>query len=362
MTVGPATTVTPEVPSAVTPEVTAGPPAVEAGRWRVAPGLLLALVVAVIATMLGALAPIVGGPVFGILIGAVAAAVIPALRAPRWKPGCTVASKQVLQLSIVVLGAGLSLQQVVAVGRQSLPVMLGTLAVALGGAWVLGRLLNVRGDTQILIGVGTGICGASAIAATTAVIKAKDCEVAYSIGTIFTFNIAAVLLFPPIGHLLGMSPHAFGLWSGTAINDTSSVVAAAYTYGGDAGSAGLVVKLTRTLMLIPIVIALAILKARKETTGFSVRAMPWRKIVPLFLVGFIVAAGLDSLGLIPNSWHPVLSVLGTFLITTALAGIGLSLRSADMRKVGRRPLLLGALLWVAVATSSLALQALTGTI
>jgi uncharacterized integral membrane protein (TIGR00698 family) len=314
--------------------------------------------------MLGWLEPIVGGPVFGILLGAVAAAVVPALRAPRWKPGCTVASKQVLQLSIVVLGAGLSLQQIVAVGRQSLPVMLGTLAVALGGAWVLGWLLNVRGDTQILIGVGTGICGASAIAAATAVIKAKDCEVAYAIGTIFTFNIAAVLLFPPIGHLLGMSPHAFGLWSGTAINDTSSVVAAAYTYGGDAGAAGIVVKLTRTLMLIPIVIVLAILKARKETTSgrFRLRTMPWRKIVPLFLIGFILAAGLDSLGLIPNSWHPVLSVLGTFLITTALAGIGLSLRSADMRKAGRRPLLLGALLWVAVATSSLGLQALSGTI
>ncbi|HZE00290.1 MAG TPA: putative sulfate exporter family transporter, partial [Pseudonocardiaceae bacterium] len=163
---------------------------VEGGRWRITPGLLLALVVAGVATTLGRLVPLVGGPVFGILLGAGLAAVIPALRAPLWKPGCTVASKQVLQLSIVVLGAGLSVQQVVSMGRQSLPVMLGTLAVALGGAWVLGRLLNVRGDTQILIGVGTGICGASAIAATTAITKAKDCEVAYAIGTIFTFNIA----------------------------------------------------------------------------------------------------------------------------------------------------------------------------
>jgi uncharacterized membrane protein YadS len=120
------------------------------------------------------------------------------------------------------------------------------------------------------------------------------------------------------------------------------VVAAAHAYGGDAGAAGIVVKLTRTLMLIPIVIVLAILKARRETTGLSVRAMPWRKIVPTFLVGFIVATGLDSLGLIPTTWHPALSVLGT--------------------KAGRRPLLLGALLWVAVATSSLGLQALTGTI
>lgn len=342
----------------------ARPPAVEAGRRlsRIAPGLLLALVLAVIATTLGRLAPIVGGPVFGILIGAASAATIPALRARRWEPGCTVASKQVLQLSIVVLGTGLSLHQVMSVGRQSLPVMLGTLAVALGGAWALGRLLKVRGDTQILIGVGTGICGASAIAATTAVIKARDSEVAYAIGTIFTFNIAAVLLFPPLGHLLGMSPHAFGLWSGTAINDTSSVVAAGYAYGGDAGPASIVVKLTRTLMLIPIVIGLAILKARKDTGIFSLRTMPWRKIVPTFLVGFLLATSLDSLGAIPNSWHPVLSAVGAFLITTALVGIGLSLRPAELRKAGHRPLLLGALLWVAVAASSLGLQALTGTI
>jgi uncharacterized integral membrane protein (TIGR00698 family) len=340
---------------------------------RVAPGLLLALLVAAVATVLGKLVPIVGGPVFGIVLGSIAAATIPGLRAERWTDGYAVASKPVLQLSIVVLATGLSLQQVLHVGGRSLPVMLGTLAVALGGAWLLGWWLGVRGDTQILIGVGTGICGASAIAATTAVIKAKQEQVAYAIGTIFTFNIAAVLLFPPIGHLLGMSSHSFGLWAGTAINDTSSVVAAAYAYGGDAGYYGLVVKLTRTLMLIPIVIVLAILTARKQAradaarhgdtvAGFNLRTMPWRKIVPLFLAGFIAAATLDTLGAIPARWHPALSALGTFLVTTALAGIGLSMRLSVMRKAGHRPLLLGALLWIAVAGSSLGLQALTGTL
>ena len=287
---------------------------------------------------------------------------MPALRTSRCAPGYAVAAKPVLQLSIVVLGTGLSLSQVVKVGGDSLPVMLGTLAVALGGAWLLGRLLGVRGDTQILIGVGTGICGASAIAATTAVIKAKESQVAYAIGTIFTFNIAAVLLFPPIGHLLGMGPHAFGLWSGTAINDTSSVVAASYAYGDDAGTYGIVVKLTRTLMLIPIVLALAAIRSRRESAATGLPAMPWRRIVPLFLIGFLLAAGLDTLGVIPASWHGALAALGTFLITTALAGIGLAMRLADLRKAGHRPLLLGALLWIAVALSSLGLQALTGTI
>jgi uncharacterized integral membrane protein (TIGR00698 family) len=347
-------------------------PATGSRLTQAVPGLLVAIAVAAVATGAGRLAPIVGGPVFGIVLGVLAAAVLPALRAQRWAPGYDVASKPVLQLSIVVLGTGLSLRQVLRVGGGSLPLMLGTLAVALGGAWLLGRLLGVRGDTQILIGVGTGICGASAIAATTAVIKAKQAQVAYAIGTIFTFNIAAVLLFPPIGHLLGMSPHSFGLWAGTAINDTSSVVAASFAYGGDAGSYGIVVKLTRTLMLIPIVIGLAVLTARREArraaadrgepgAGFSLRAMPWRKIVPLFLIGFVAAAALNSLGVIPGGWHPALSSLGTFLITTALAGIGLSLRVADMRRAGHRPLLLGASLWLAVAASSLGLQALTGT-
>jgi uncharacterized integral membrane protein (TIGR00698 family) len=226
---------------------------------------------------------------------------------------------------------------------------------------LLGRLLGVRGDTQTLIGVGTGICGASAIAATSAVIKPRQADVAYAVGTIFTFNIAAVLLFPPLGHLLGMSPHAFGLWAGTAINDTSSVVAASFAYGGDAGTFGVVVKLTRTLTLIPVVIVLAVLAARRSATGQEVR-LPWRKIVPVFLLGFLAAATLATVGVIPSSWHAPLSAVGAFLITTALAGIGLSLRLSDMRAAGARPLLLGGLLWVAVAGSGLGLQAITGTL
>lgn len=333
-------------------------PAPPARGTRALPGLLVAVAVAAIATGLGELVPVVGGPVFGIVLGAVAGAVVPGLRGERWAPGYAVAAKPVLQASIVVLGTGLSLTQVMKVGGESLPVMLGTLAVALGGAWLLGRWLGVRGDTQTLIGVGTGICGASAIAATTAVIKPRQAEVAYAIGTIFTFNIVAVLLFPPLGHLLGLDAHAFGLWAGTAINDTSSVVAASYAYGGDAGPHGLVVKLTRTLTLIPIIMVLAVLKARRPGSG--VPALPWRKIVPLFLLGFLAAAALNSLGVVPASWHPALSALGAFLITTALSGIGLSTRLADMRRAGPRPLLLGGLLWLAVAAASLGLQALTG--
>ncbi len=330
--------------------------------WHWIAGMLVVVAIAVVATYLGSLVPLVGGPVFGIALGAAIAAFLPTDGAIR--AAAAFAGKRVLQVSIVVLGSGLSLAQVAQVGISSLPVMLGTLAVALGGAWLFGRLLGVTGNIRTLIGVGTGICGASAIAATTAVIGAADAEVAYAIGTIFTFNIAAVLLFPTLGHLLGLSQHAFGLWAGTAINDTSSVVAAAFTYGAAAGAYGLVVKLTRTLMIIPITVVLSAMTARRDAseTGTTQRLrVPWKRLVPLFLVGFIAASAANSLGLIPVAWHPVLTASASFMITVALTGIGLTTRLATLRAAGLRPLLLGGILWVLVAISSLLLQWATGT-
>ena len=353
--------------------------AVLARGRTVTPGLALAFGVALVATPLGSLVPVIGGPVFGILLGVVVAAVL--RPGATLRPGLATASRPVLQFSIVLLGATLSLQEVASVGLGSLPVMLGTLTVALVGAWVLGRLLDVRGDAQLLIGIGTGICGASAIAATTAVIKPKEHQVAYAIGTIFTFNIIAVLTFPALGHALGLGGHAFGLWAGTAINDTSSVVAAAFSFGQGAGPYSIVVKLTRTLTLVPIVMVLAVWTARREALRARAdpagqvattdapegadsfwRSLPWRKIVPLFLVGFVLASALTTVGVIPDVWHGGLSAAGTFLITVALAGIGLSMRLSDMRRAGVRPLLLGACLWILVAASSLGLQAMTGSI
>lgn len=324
----------------------------------------MAVVIAAAATGLGLVLPIVGGPLFGILLGIAVAAAVAPYRGDTYSAGYQFASKPVLQASIVVLGTGLSLRQVVRVGGASLPVMLGTFAVALSGAYLLGRALGVGSDARTLIGVGTGICGASAIAAATSVMKPKQTDVAYAIGTIFTFNIAAVMLFPPIGHLIGMSGQSFGLWSGTAINDTSSVVAAAYSFGDGAGPHGIVVKLTRSLMIIPVVMFLAILTARREARagGSETTTIPWRKVVPVFLVGFLLAAALDSIGLIPASWHGPLNHVGAFMITVALAGIGLSMKFQEMRAAGVRPLLLGGMLWVLVALSSLGLQWTTGSL
>jgi len=336
------------------------------------PGIALCAAIALVATGLGRLAPVVGAPVFGIVIGVVVAAFLHP--GARTDAGAGWSGKYVLQASVVVLGSGLSLAQVLQTGWQSLPIMLGTLAVALGGGWLIGRALGLAPDVRTLIAVGTGICGASAIAATQSVIRAKADDVAYAIGTIFTFNVVAVLTFPFIGHALGLSDRAFGLWAGTAINDTSSVVAAAFSFSPAAGQYGIVVKLTRTLMIIPITIAIAVWRRRQAAKAAAISttaaaggadaaqqaSWSWRSIVPQFLLWFVVVVIVNSLGLVPASWHPALSTLGTFMITVALAGIGLGTRLRVLKQAGYRPLALGAILWVLVAVASLLLQLFTG--
>jgi uncharacterized integral membrane protein (TIGR00698 family) len=326
------------------------------------PGLVVVAAIALAATGIGKLAPLLGAPVAGILLGvALSAAIRP--RATL-KPGIATSGRFVLQLAVVVLGAQLSLRQVAHAGVDSLPVMLGTLTVCLALAWWLGRRLGIDADLRTLIGVGTAICGASAIAATSSVIKARGSAIAYAISTIFLFNVLAVLLFPPLGHLLGMSQHAFGLFAGTAVNDTSSVVAAATTYGAEAGNYAVVVKLTRTLMIIPIVLVLAEVQRRRDATDTgatpAVGARRIARLVPWFLIGFVAVAGLNSAGLIPSASHHALQEAAVFLITMALTAIGLSTDVAGFRRAGHRPLLLGLALWLAVSATSLALQALAG--
>lgn len=317
----------------------------------VLPGLLLCLVVAAIAYELGRVFPIVGGPVFGILLG-VAIALI---RKPNGmlKAGIKFSSKQLLQLSIVLLGFNLQLQEVVGGGLRSLPVMLGTLVIVLTAAYVLGKALGLDRDLRRLLGVGTAICGGSAIAAVSSVIDVPEADVAYAISTVFLFNVAAVLTFPAIGHLLALSQHAFGLWAGTAINDTSSVVAAGFVYGHDAGSQAVIVKLTRTTLIIPIVLFYA--GKRIWHARASGGAIEWSKIVPWFILWFVAAAVLNTVGAVPASLHAAFSQAALFLIVVALTGVGLSADAKGIRAAGVRPLLLGFALWALIAVSSLAI-------
>lgn len=324
------------------------------------PGLALAVLIAVVATVIGRLVPVLGSAVPGVLLGVLIRLV--ARPGRRVQPGIALAGRGVLQLSIVLLGTQLSIAEVARVGLSSLPVMLGTLLLCLVAAWLFGRLLGVVGNLRTLVGVGTGICGGSAIAAVSPVIGAAGAEIAYAISTIFLFNIAAVVTFPALGHLLGMSQQAFGLFAGTAVNDTSSVVAAAASFGPDAAHHAVVVKLVRTLMIIPICLGLAALVRRRDpqeqTTPTSGRRL--FRLVPWFLIGFVLMALVNSAGLIPAALQQPLSAASLFMITVALSAIGLSTDVAALRRTGARPLLLGALLWITVTVGSLGLQWVTG--
>ena len=311
--------------------------------------------IVVVAYPLGRLVPLVGPPVLALALGIAVASARPP--AARLLPGINFTGKHVLQAAIVVLGATLSLSQVARVGSSTLPVMVGTLAVALLIALLAGRLLGIDGRVRTLIGVGTGICGASAIAAISGIIEATESEVAYAVSTIFVFNLVAVLLFPPLGHLLGLSQSAFGLWAGTAVNDTSSVVAASYAYGQTAGTHAVLVKLTRTTMIVPVAAALALYSARRSDRS---NKTPWTRVVPWFLLWFLAAAALHTSGALPHVLNGAFQQLAVVLITLALGAIGLSTRLGDLRRAGPRPLLLGTLVWLGVATSSLVLQRLTG--
>ena len=341
----------------------------------IAPGAALALAVAAAATVVGEHVPLVGSAVPGAVIGAAVA--ITRKPGARLAPGLKWASTFVLQCSVVLLGAQLSVGEAARVGVSSLPVMLGTLAVCLGAAWLYGRLLKIPHDLRTLIGVGTGICGGSAIAAVSPVIEAASTDVAYAISTIFLFNIAAVLAFPLLGHALGMTQQSFGLFAGTAVNDTSSVVATATTYGAAAASHAVVVKLVRTLMIIPICLGLAALAARRtnpaRTSQATAPAQPrlspaglprarMLRLVPWFLIGFVLVAAMNSTGIIAAAAHNPLQHTSVFLVAVALSAIGLSTNLGALHKAGPRPLLLGALLWVTVAAASLGLQLLTGTL
>lgn len=317
---------------------------------KIIPGILLVLAIAIPAWYLGKLFPIMGGPVFGILMGILVA---------FWKrpdllnEGIKFTSKKLLQTAIILLGFEMNLYNVIKVGSQSLLVMLFTLTAAFTTAWLVGRALKLQGNVAILIGVGTAICGGSAIAATAPVIKAEDKEIAYSISTIFLFNVAAVFIFPAIGHLVQMSDIGFGIWAGTAINDTSSVVAAGYSYSDAAGSLATIVKLTRTLMIIPVTLFLAIYTHKKtaQNTNFALS-----KVFPWFVLGFIAASIISTTGLVPLETGKLLAQFGKFLIVMAMAAIGLNTNIKQLISNGIKPILLGLCCWIAVALTSIIAQ------
>ncbi|PJI10059.1 MULTISPECIES: YeiH family protein [Clostridium] len=315
-------------------------------------GIILALIIAIPAWLIGNTFPIIGSPVLGLLFGMVLAF----WKRPKYfNEGVTYTAKKLLQYSIILMGFSMNLFNVFKVGKQTIILMIFTLSAAFITAYIIGKLLKINGKTATLIGVGSSICGGSAIAATAPVINADEQEVAHSISTIFLFNAIAAFLFPFLGHLFGMSNQCFGLWAGTAVNDTSSVVAAGYSYSNAAGNLAVIVKLTRTLAIVPVTLVLALYTSKKaaknEKSSYSIS-----KIFPWFVLGFIAASLINTFVPMPKGSAEFLSEIGKFVIVMAMVSVGLNTNIVKLIKNGMRPILLGFTCWVVLAFTSLGVQ------
>lgn len=325
------------------------------------PGLLICIVIAVPSWFLGKAVPVIGGPVFSILIGMVLTLLIKQKAALQ--PGITYTSKKILQAAVVFLGFGMNLAEILAKGRQSLPIIISTISTSLIIAFILYKVMKLETNNAILVGVGSSICGGSAIAATAPVIHASDEEVAQSISVIFLFNVLAALIFPTLGGLLHMSNEGFGLFAGTAINDTSSVTAAAAAWDGLHAShtleAAAIVKMTRTLAIIPITLILAIYRERKEkkTEGSS---FSLKKTFPYFVLFFVLAAVVTTVFHLPANVTAPLKDLSKFLIIMAMAAIGLNTNIVTLVKTGAKPIFTGFCCWVGITGVSLLMQHIMG--
>lgn len=312
-------------------------------RARVtAPGLAAAVLLAVIATALATVTPNVIGPVLiAVLLGL---AVRNLLSLPAvLGPGLSVATKRVLRIGVILLGARLSLGDVLSLGSMALWIAITCMTVAFLTVALLARLLRVPTRLAVLLGVGTAVCGNSAIMATSPVIDAEDREIGFAVGTITLFGTTALLLFPLVGRLLELPDEVFGFWVGLAINDTSQVVAAGAAYSPRALEVATVVKLVRNALMAPLIVLIAwwSIRSRVRTAqveGGEVRSAAL-KAFPLFVLGFLVVAALSSFGVISERAASMAGDASSFLIVTAIAAVGLTTDLREIRSVGLRPVL-----------------------
>lgn len=328
------------------------------------PGVLLCLVLSIPAYFLGIWLPVVGGPVFGILLGMVVTLFIK--DKTFIQAGMSYTSKRILQYAVILLGFGLNISAVLEKGAQSLPIILVTIGTALITGFIVSKILKIKKNVGILVSVGSSICGGSAIAAAAPVINAQDDEIAQSISVIFLFNILAALLFPTLGDVLKLSNEGFGIFAGTAVNDTSSVTAAASAWDGIHNSNTLedatIVKLTRTLAIIPITLVLALLrilqeKNRKNTGDNEVTgSYSLIKIFPWFVIWFLAASLITTFFNLPVSLINALKWLSKFFIIMAMTAIGLNTNIIKLVKTGGKPIVLGFICWILITASSLAMQ------
>ena len=273
--------------------------------------------------------------------------------------GLKFTSKKILKFAIILLGASLSVDVILNVGKMSLMVMAFTLLTCFGGGYFIGKALGLNWKLSNLISAGTGICGGSAIAAIAPVIDAEDSDIAYAMSATFLFDMAMIVLFPIMGHALGLTDAAFGLWAGTAVNDTSSVVATGYAFSEGAGDFATMVKLTRTLSIIPTVLVFTFVNLRlKRKNNIEVESKKtniWG-LFPWFIVGFLSMASVNSIGIIPVAVSEVAKTVSKFLMVTALAAIGLGTSFKDFKKSGINPMIHGFIISALVVVVAIAVE------
>jgi len=329
----------------------------------IAPGMLLSAFVAVIAMLLNSLVPgdIIGTTVMALLVGM---ALNPILnRYKLFNAGVNYTGKIILRIGIILMGVNLNFSEVLNVGKYSLFVMIFTMATAFGAGNLIGRIFGMNWKLTNLLSISTAICGGSAVAALGPVIKAKDEDIAYAISSTFIFDILTVVLIPWIGIGLNMSDTGYGLWVGTAINDTSSVVAAGYAFSEFAGNTAVIVKLTRTLFIIPYVLIFSIITERLEAKSEDSHGrtpINFKKIFPYFVILFLVVVVLRSTGVIPGALVPALSKISKFCMVMALSAIGLKTSFGDIKNIGFKPMILGFIVDTLVVFVSIGVQVATG--
>lgn len=299
---------------------------------------------------------IFGAVTIGLLLGIIVANVRPS---PLVDPGARLAKAWFLPLGILLLGARLSLADILTTGLGAIVVLVADIVLVLVVTLALGRAMGLSPKLSALIGVGTGICGNTAIAATAPVIKAEERDVSFAVATITLFGTAAVIIYPLIGHALGMSDTLFGHWAGAAVNDTSQVTATAFSYSVEAGETATIVKLTRNTLMVPVIFAVGLWFASRERRAAGAQERrSWlgsvRKAVPPFLLGFLALALLNSAGLIPAELADLLTRVSQALIVMALVGVGLTTKVAQLRQTGAAPFLMGLAVAVMLAVVSLA--------
>ena len=334
-------------------------------NWK---GILLCLAVSVPSWFLGKAFPIIGGPVFAIIAGMLLTFIIRDKK--NFQEGITFTSKKILQYAVILLGFGLNLSVILKTGRQSLPIIIATISTSLIISYALHKIMHIPGKISTLVGVGSSICGGSAIAATAPVIEADDEEVAQAISVIFFFNVLAAILFPTFGALIGFSTtsgEAFGIFAGTAVNDTSSVTAAASTWDSLYGlgvatlDKAVTVKLTRTLAIIPITLVLAFMRAKNANSGSG--QVNFKKIFPFFILYFVLASVITTVAAgmgVPAAVFSPLKTLSKFFIVMAMSAIGLNTNIVKLVKTGGKPIIMGFCCWIGITGVSLFMQRLLG--